>query len=156
MDLRGFGDRELRYGWIGRVERGQRGGSHASSVATAERGPEGNVLLPGSKKYDMQLITEFPNSNGSDSECRKAELTINKCEWGKDSGEYSLSLVSTTSDDMPFLFTISLALLPLWGSGLGSPFFVTIFLLSGDWHAGGQWSFQCSPFEIHIYITTTR
>ena len=72
------------------------------------RGPEGNVLLPGSKKYDMQIISEFNNTSGADSECKKAELIINNCEWGKDSGEYSLSLISTTSEDMTFLFTITL------------------------------------------------
>ena len=62
------------------------------------------MLLPGSRKYDMKLI---PNG-GSDSDSKKAELTVNDCEWGKDSGDYTISLVSSTSEDTLFLFTVSL------------------------------------------------
>ena len=79
-----------------------------SSNAILWRGPEGNVLLPGSRKYDMRLISGFESSSGSDSDSKKAELTISNCEWRKDSGDYTLSLVSSTSEDTLFLFTITL------------------------------------------------
>ena len=71
------------------------------------------MLLPGSRKYDMRLISGLDNVNpsrigGSDTENKIAELTIINCAWGKDSGDYTLSLVSPTSEDTFFLFTISL------------------------------------------------
>ena len=78
-----------------------------SSNGVLWRGPDGTVLLPGSRKHDMRLISEF-DGTGSDRESKRAELIINNCEWGKDSGDYSLSLVSTTSEDQTFLFTINL------------------------------------------------
>ena len=62
------------------------------------------MLLPGSRKYDMKLIP----SSGSDGDNKKAELTVNECEWGKDSGDYTISLVSSNSEDILFLFTVSL------------------------------------------------
>ena len=70
------------------------------------RGPDGNVLLPGRRKYDMKIVS---NHESSGIECKRAEITINCCEWGKDSGDYSVSLVpSSTSDDTSFVNTISL------------------------------------------------
>ena len=69
------------------------------------RGPDGNVLLPGSRKYDMRIVSSLENGG---VESKKAEITINKCEWEKDSGDYSISLVPSTSEDTSFLYTISL------------------------------------------------
>ena len=70
------------------------------------RGPDGNVLLPGRRKYDMKIVS---NHESSGIECKRAEITINCCEWGKDSGDYSVSLVpSSTSDDTSFVNTITL------------------------------------------------
>ena len=70
------------------------------------RGPDGNVLLPGRRKYDMKIVTNYESSG---IECKRAEITITCCEWEKDSGDYSVSLVpSSTSDDTSFVCTISL------------------------------------------------
>ena len=70
------------------------------------RAPDGNVLLPGTRKYDMRIV---PSYEASGIESKRAELTINGCEFGKDSGDYSVSLVpSSTSEDTTFLYTISL------------------------------------------------
>ena len=69
------------------------------------RGPDGNVLLPGSRKYDMRVVSSLENGG---NESKRAEITINNCDWGKDSGDYSVSLVPSTSDDTSFLYTISL------------------------------------------------
>ena len=87
------------------------------SIAMLWRGPEGDVLLPGTNKYRMEISTTFdsgtPESSGigndSNKGCNKiAELSITDCQWIKDSGDYTLSVVSSTSEEILFLYTITL------------------------------------------------
>ena len=67
-------------------------------------------MLPGGSKYDMRVTSchGLMDIAPSEREGRKAELSIAGCEWGKDGGDYTLSLVSTTSDDLSFHFSNTL------------------------------------------------
>ena len=84
--------------------------SKDSSYSVLWRGPDGNALLPGGSKYDMRVTSchGLMDIAPSERESRKAELSITGCEWGKDGGDYTLSLVSTTSDDLSFHFSNTL------------------------------------------------
>ena len=84
--------------------------SKDSSYSVLWRGPDGNALLPGGSKYDMRVTSchGLMDIAPSERESRKAELSITGCEWGKDGGDYTLSLVSTTSDDFSFHFSNTL------------------------------------------------